>query len=105
MKRPPLFLRVKIHEKKALPGCWLPLFLLVPLAIILLIILSPVLLVVAIVLRLRGRSGRLPLSLRTALRLLFSIRGMRAACDLLCSTPGLRVDVSGRNERVHISVI
>ena len=105
MKRPPLFLRLKIHEKKALPGCWLPLFLLVPLAIILLIALSPVILVVAIILRVRGRSGRLPLALRTAFSVLFSMRRMRAACDLLCSTPGLRVDVSGRSERVHISVI
>jgi len=105
MKRPPLFLRIKIHERKVLPGCWLPLFLLLPLAIVLLIVLSPVILVAIIILRVRGRRKQLPLVLRVAFGVLCSMRGIRAACDLLCSTPGLRVDVSSRNERVHISVI
>jgi hypothetical protein len=105
MKRPPLFLRLKIQEKKALPGCWIPLFLLVPLALALLIVLSPLILVTYVILRLRGRRKRLPPVLTATLGVLCSWRGMRAACDLFCSTPGLRVDVSGRDERVHISVI
>ena len=105
MKRPPLFLHVKIQEKKALPGCWLPLFVLVPLALALLIVLSPLILVAYIIVRLRGRHKKLPTVLTATLGVLCSWRRMRAACDLFCSTTGLRVDVSGPDERVHISVI
>ncbi|MBE0431491.1 MAG: hypothetical protein IBX67_06665 [Dehalococcoidia bacterium] len=105
MKRPPLFLRIKIQEQRALPGCWLPLFLLVPLALALLIVLSPLILVVYIIRRLRRRRKLLPLGLRVALGVLCSPRGVVAACDLLCSTPGLRIDVTNPDERVHISVI
>ena len=105
MKRPPLFLRIRIQEKRALPGCWLPLFLIVPLAVALLVVLSPVILVAYLILRLEGRLERLPPGLRATFGVLCSIRRIRAACDLFCSTPGLRVDVSGRNERVNISVV
>lgn len=105
MKRPPLFLRVKIHEKKVLPGCWLPLFLFVPLALVLLLVLSPFILIAFLIMRLRGRREQLPLVMRATFGVLCSPRRMGAACDLLCSTPGLRVDVSSRDERVHISVI
>lgn len=105
MKRPPLFLRVKIQEKKALPGCWLPLFLLLPLALALLIALSPFILLLYIIRRLMGRRKQLPLGLKVALGVLLSPRGIVAACDLLCSTPGLRIDVTGRDERFHVSVI
>jgi hypothetical protein len=105
MKRPPLFLRIKIQEQRALPGCWLPLFLLVPLALALLLVLSPFMLVAYIILRLRGRLRELPPALRAAFGVLCSARQIGAAWDVFCSTPGLRVDVSSRNERVHISVI
>jgi hypothetical protein len=54
---------------------------------------------------LSGRGRRQLRVARVAFGMLCSISGIRAAFDLLCSTRGLRVDVSGRNERVHISVI
>ena len=105
MKRPPMFLRLRVHGEKTRPRCWLPLFLLLPLILLILIILSPLILVVIIFLRLSGQGRRQLRVVRVAFGMLCSISGIRAAFDLLCSTRGFCVDVSGRNERVHISVI
>jgi hypothetical protein len=84
---------------------WLPLFLLLPLVLLLLIILSPLILVAVIVLRLTGREGQMPPVVRASLGIFCSVRRIGAAFDVLCSTPGLRVDVCNRNERVHVSII
>jgi hypothetical protein len=87
-----MVMRVQIRGEEKRFCLWLPLFLLLPLALVLLIILSPLILVAIIILRLSGRGKHLsPI--------------IRAAFDVLCSMPGLRVDVSNRNERVYISVI
>jgi len=93
MSRPPMLMRVQIHGEERRFFLWLPLFLLLPLALLLLIILSPLILVAIIILRLKGRGRHLSPPI------------IRAAFDILCSMPGLRVDVSNRNERVYISVI
>jgi len=105
MKRPPMLMHVKIHGKKRRPGLWLPLFLLVPLALVLLIVLSPLILLAVIILRVSGRRKRLSPVTGAVFGVLCSMRSIRAAFDLLCSIRGLRVDVSSHNERVHISVI
>lgn len=105
MKRPPLFLHLKIQGQKWVPGCWLPLFLLVPLALVFLIVLSPLVFVAAVVLWLSGRRRRQLRIARTALGILCSPGGIKATLDLFCSTTGLRVDVSGPDEQVHVSVI
>lgn len=105
MKRPPLFLRFKIKGESWLPGCWLPLFLLLPLLVVLLIIISPLLLVAALVMRLSGRGERQLRVIITTFSFMFSLSRIRAAFDLLCSMTGLRVDVSGDNEQVHIAII
>ena len=105
MKAPPMLMHVRIHGKKRRPGLWLPLFLLLPLGLVLLIILSPLILLAAIILRVSGRQKRLSPAARAVCGVVCSMRGIRAAFDLLCSARGLRVDVSSHNERVHISVI
>ena len=103
MKRPPMLMRVQIHGEEGRFPLWLPLFLLLPLALALLIILSPLILIAAVILRVRRR--QLPPIARASLGMLCSVRCIRAAFDVLCSMPGLRVDVSNRNERVYVSVI
>ncbi len=105
MKRPPLLIRVQIHGQERRFPIWLPLFLLVPLVLVLLIILSPLILIAIIVLRLTGRGSELPPVVRASLAILCSVRRIRAAFDVLCSMPGLRVDLCNRNERVYVSII
>ena len=105
MKRPPMLMRVQIHGKERRFILWLPLFLLLPLALVLLIILSPLILVAIIILRLWGRERQLSPAAGASLRILCSVRGIRAALDVLCSRPGLRVDIYNRNERIYVSVV
>ena len=107
MKRPPMLLRVQIGGEERKFRLWLPLFLLVPLAILLLIVLSPVILIAVIIVRKRGCGRRLSPVARTSLGILCSMRGIRAAFDVFCSMPGLRVEVCGNNnkERVYVSII
>ncbi len=105
MNLPPMVMRVQIRGEEKRFCLWLPLFLLLPLALVLLIILSPLILVAIIILRLSGRGKRVLLGIRTACGLLCSMRLIRAAFGLLCSMRGLRVDISTHNERVRISIV
>jgi hypothetical protein len=105
MKRPPMLMRVQIHGEEGRFPLWLPLFLLLPLALVLLIILSPLILVAIIILRLRGQGSYLSPIIRASLGILCTARGIKTTFDVLCSMPGLRVDVSNRNERIYVSVI
>lgn len=105
MRRPPVLIRVRIRGPDGRFRLWLPLFLLLPLALVLLIILSPLILIAVVVYRLRARSRPPVHTVGTILNVLCSVRAMKAAFDVLCSTPGLEVAVTNRNERVNISII
>jgi hypothetical protein len=105
MKRPPLFLRLRIPGKKRRPGCWLPIFLLLPLALALLIVLAPVMLVVGAVVRRRGWRKPQLSTARVVVGMLCSVGGIMALVGLICSTPGLRVDVTDDDGRFEIAVI
>jgi hypothetical protein len=105
MRRPPLLMRVQIHEQDWSLPLWLPLFLLLPLAILLLILLSPLILLTIIVLGLTGWGSELPPVVSGSLAILCSVRGARAAFDVLSSIPGLRVDICSCNKRVYVSII
>jgi hypothetical protein len=105
MKRPPMLIRVQIRGEERGFGLWLPLFLLLPLVLVLLIILSPVMVIAIIILGRGRRLDRLPPIARTCLSILCSVRRMRAAFGVICSMPGLRIDVGNGNERVYVSVI
>lgn len=105
MKRPPMLMRVQIQGEERKFRLWLPLFLLLPLALVLLIILSPIILVVIVIVPVTGRGRRLWPVARTSLGILCSVRGIRAAFDVLCSMPGVSVDVRNNKERVYVSII
>ncbi len=105
MKRPPLLLRLRIPGKTKRMGCWLPIFLLLPLALVLLIVLSPVMLVVGAVVRRRVWRERQFSKASVVVGMLGSYSGIRAVVGLICSTPGLRFDVTDDDGRFEITVI
>ena len=92
MNRPPLLMHVRIHSGDRKFGLWLPLFLLMPLALVVLIILSPLILIGILVLwpSRWGKPARMVVP---------------ASCRLFYSIRGLKVDVQSRNECVYISVV
>lgn len=59
MKRPPVVMRVQIRGKEREFGLWLPLFLLLPVGLLLLIILSPLILTAIVILRRRRQLNRM----------------------------------------------
>jgi hypothetical protein len=73
-------------------GLWLPLFLLLPLALVVFIILSPMILVATIVLWPSGWGKRALFSLRAAVEIFWSMRG-------------LSIDVRNGRQCVLISII
>ena len=105
MRHPPILMRVRIRGEGGNINLWLPLFLLLPLPVLLLIILSPLILIVTLALRLTARKDRTSRLVKILLRPLCSIGSIRAAVELLCSLPGLRVDLSNHKERIYVSVI
>ncbi len=92
MNRPPMLIHLRVRSENRKFGLWLPLFLLIPLALVVLIILSPLILIAILVLWPSGW-GKLALHV------------MKAAWGLFCSMRDLQVDVQNRNECVYISVI
>jgi hypothetical protein len=95
MNRPPMLMRIKIQTQERKFGLWLPLFLLIPLALVVLIILSPLILIALLILWWCGY-GRW---------VLLSLRALKVAFVSFWSLRGLKVDVQGRNEVFYISII
>ena len=92
MRRPPMLMHMRIQGERRGFGLWLPLFLLLPLALVVFIILSPLILVAAIILWPSGWGKRAFMSLRAALEIFWSMRG-------------LSVDVQSGRQCVSISVL
>jgi hypothetical protein len=92
MNRPPTWMRIEVQGKRRGFGLWLPLFLLLPLALVVLIILSPLILIAVLVLLPSGRG-------------IWALRVLRAAFGVFCSLRGLRIDIQGRHQSVYISVV
>ncbi len=92
MNRPPLLMHVRVRNESANFGLWLPLFLLIPLALVVLIVLSPLILIAILVLWPSGW-GKL------------ALLAVWVAFVSFCSLRGLKVDVQGRKESVYISVV
>ena len=92
MKRPPLWMRLRFRNGERKFGLWLPICLLLPLALVVLIILSPLILI-AILLLWPSGWGRV------------ALRGMGASWGLFCAMRGLVVDVQNRKECVYITVV
>jgi len=92
MNRPPTWMHVKIQGEHRGCGLWLPLFLLLPLALVVLLILSPLILIAVLVLLPSGRG-------------IWALRVLRAAFGVFCSLRGLKVDIQSGHESVYISVV
>ena len=92
MKRPPMLMHLRIQGEERGFGLWLPLFLLLPLALVVFIILSPQILLAVLVLWPGGWGKR-------------SLLILKAAFEVFCSMRGLRVDIQNSNQCVYVSVI
>ncbi len=92
MKRPPVLMHIRIQAERRAIGLWLPLFLLLPLALVVFIILSPLILVATIVLWPSGWGKRALLTLR-------------ASVDIFCSMRGLCINVHSGRQSVSVSVV
>lgn len=92
MKRPPMLMHIKIQNEENDFGLWLPLFLLIPLALVILIILSPLILIALLVLWPSGW-GR------------WAWESFKAAVASFWAIRGLNVDIQKRNGYVNISII
>jgi len=94
MNRPPLLMHLRIHNEDTKFGIWLPLFLLIPVVLVVLIILSPLILIAILVLWPTGW-GKL------------AVRMLWASWGLFCAIRGLKVDVQNprSNECVLITVV
>ena len=92
MKRPPMLMHLRIQRDERCFGLWLPLFLLLPLALVVFIILSPLILIAVLVLWPSGWGKRALLLLRVAF-------------EVFCSMRGLRVNIQSSHKNVYISVV
>jgi hypothetical protein len=92
MKRPPLWMHVRVRNEEKNFGLWLPLFLLLPLAVVVLIILSPLILIAVLLL---WPSGWGP----------WALRMLGASFPIFCSMRGLEVNVRNREQLVYVSVV
>lgn len=92
MKRPPMLMHLRIERERRGFGLWLPLFLLLPLALVVFIILSPLILVATIVLWPSGWGKRALLTLR-------------ASVDIFCSMRDLGIDVHSGRQSVSMTVV
>ena len=92
MNWPPMLMHIKIQNEDRRFGLWLPLFLLLPLALVVLIILSPLILIAVFVLWPSGWG-------------LWALKVLWAAIVSFCSMRGLKVDVQNGNQYVYVSVV
>ena len=92
MKRPPMLMHLRIQGKERGFGLWLPLFLLLQLALVVLIVLSPLILTAVLVLWPSGWGKRV---LVLIWFMIVSFWAMR----------GLKVDVQNPKESVYVSVV
>ena len=92
MNRPPMLMHVKIQNEDRRFGLWLPLFLLLPLALVVLIILSPLILIAVLVLWPSGWGRWAWIALQAAFMSFWSLRG-------------LKVDIQNDNQYVYVSVV
>jgi hypothetical protein len=92
MNWPPMLIHIRIKNKDANFGLWLPLFLLVPLALAVFLVLSPLILIALIVLWWLGW-GRM------------ALLGLKAVFVTFWYLHGLKVDIQGRNETVFVSIV
>lgn len=92
MKRPPMLMHVRIRGVQRAFGLWLPLFLVLPLALALFVVLSPVILIAVLLFWPRGWRKR-------------ALHIFGAAFEVFNSMRGIKVDVRGEHGCIYISVV
>jgi hypothetical protein len=92
MRRPPLWMRLRFRNRTRDFRLWLPLFLLLPLALVVLIILSPLILIALLVLWPTGWAE-------------WALRVLGTAGGIFCAMRGLEVDIQNREQNVYISIV
>ncbi len=92
MTRPPLWMKIRIRNEEHKFGLWLPLFLLLPLAFVILIILSPLIILGLIIFWDSGWSE-------------WALKVLWAAIVSFWTMRGLEVDVRTGEQNVYISVV
>jgi hypothetical protein len=95
MNWPPMLMHLKIKKEKADFELWLPLFLLFPLALVILIILSPLIIIGILVLLMLGQERWVEWGLRCLWVAIVSSWALR----------GLQVDVQGRKGTVQVTIV
>ena len=78
MNWPPMLIHIKIKNKDHHFGFWVPLFLIYPIVLAVLIILSPFILIAIFVIWLCGRGNWAMFTLKTALLAFCSLRGLES---------------------------
>ena len=92
MNWPPMLMRIHVKNEKSNFGLWLPIFLLLPLALVVLIILLPLMILGMIIFWESGWP-------------MWVLKVLWAAIVSFCSIRGLKVDVRSGNEYIYVSVI
>ena len=87
-----MWMRLRIRNEDNKFGLWLPLFLLIPLALVVLIILSPLVLIAVLILWPSGWGK-------------WALQATKAALVSFCSLRGLQVDIKSDNHYVYIYVV
>jgi hypothetical protein len=87
-----MWVHIKVHNKDANFGLWLPLVLLYPIVLAILLILSPFILLALIIIWLCGRGNWA----------LFTLKTIWVA---FCSLHGFKVDVQNPHDTVFISIV
>ena len=92
MKRPPMLLHVKIRGERRGFCLWLPIFLLLPLALAVFIIVAPLILIAIPIFWPRGWRKR-------------ALHIFGAAFEVFNSMRGFKVDVQGNHHCLYISAV
>jgi hypothetical protein len=92
MSRPPMLMHIRFEKEDRSFGLWLPLFLLLPLALVVLIVLSPLIIIALLVLWPSGWG-------------LWALKVLKAAIVSFWAMRGLEVDVQNSSQHVYVSVV
>jgi len=92
MKRPPMLLHFKIRGKRRGFGLWLPIFLLLPLALAVFIVAAPLILIAILIFWPSGWRKR-------------ALHIFGAVFDIICSLRGIKVDMQSDHDYMYISAV
>ena len=92
MKRPPILMHVKIRNERRGLNLWIPIFLLLPLALAIFIIVAPLILIVIPIFWPSGRRRR-------------ALQIFGVVFEIICSMRGINVDMQSNHDYFYISAV